>query len=69
LQAKDGAFGGQTYLCTKYGCPQQIAATKDSHFTVLGFTVTNGKSIMYAIMFTAKTMKHEWVLGFDPFTE
>ena len=68
-QAKDGAVGGQTYLCTKDGHPQQRAATKDSHFTVLGFTVTNGKSIMYAIMFTAKTMKHEWVLGFDPFSE
>ena len=68
-QAKDGAVGGQTYLCTKDGRPQQRAATKDCHFTVLGFTAGNGEPIMCAIIFAAKTMKHEWVLGFDPFSE
>jgi hypothetical protein len=43
-QAKDGAVGGQTYLCTKDGRPQQRAATKDCHFMVLGFTAANGEN-------------------------
>jgi len=68
-QAKDGAVGGQTYLCTKDGRPQQRAATKDCHFTILGFTAASGDPIMCAIIFAAKTMKSEWVLGFDPFVE
>ena len=68
-QAKDGAVGGQTYLCTKDGRPQQRAATKDCHFTVLGFTAASGDPIMCAIIFASKTMKQEWVLGFDPFVE
>jgi hypothetical protein len=68
-QAKDGAVGGQTYLCTRDGRPQQRAATKDCHFTVLGFTAANGEPIMCAIIFAAKSMKQEWTLGFDPFVE
>jgi hypothetical protein len=53
-KAKDGAVGGQTYLCTRDGHPQQRAATKDCHFTVLGFTAANGEPIMCAIIFAAK---------------
>ncbi len=41
-QANDGAVSGQTYLCTKDGHPQQWEATKDCHFTILGFTAANG---------------------------
>jgi hypothetical protein len=37
-QAKDGNVGGQFYLCSVDGRPQQCAATKDAHFTMLGFT-------------------------------
>jgi len=68
-QAKDGAIGGQTYLCSRDGRPQQRAATKDAHFTVLGFTAANGEPLMCAIIFAAKSLKSEWVLGFDPFAE
>jgi hypothetical protein len=68
-QVKDGAIGGQTYLCAKDGRPQQRAATKDAHFTVLGFTAANGEPIMCAIIFAAKTMKEEWALGYDPFID
>jgi len=68
-QAKDGQVGGQTYLCSKDGRPQQRAATKDAHFTVLGFTAADGKPLLCAIIFAAKTMKHEWVTGFDPLAE
>jgi hypothetical protein len=68
-QTKDGRVGGQTYLCMKDGRPQQRAATKDAHFTVLGFTTADGKSLMCAIIFAAKSLKEEWRLGFDPFME
>ena len=68
-QTKDGRVGGQTYLCMKEGRPQQRAATKDAHFTVLGFTAANGKPLMCAIIFAAKSLKEEWRLGFDPFVE
>jgi len=68
-QQKDGAVGGQTYLCSKTGRPQQRAATKDAHFTVLGFTAATGKPLMCAIIFSGKAMKEEWKLGFDPFVE
>jgi hypothetical protein len=36
-QMKDSQVGGETYLCTADGCPQQRTATKDAQFTVLGF--------------------------------
>jgi hypothetical protein len=66
-QAKDGNIGGETILCTKEGRPQQCAATKDAHFTMLGFTSANGEPITCALIFAAKAMKNEWTLGFDPF--
>ncbi len=64
-----GRVDGQTYLSMKDGGPQQRAATKDAHFTVLGFTAANGKPLMCAIIFAAKSLKEEWRLGFDPFME
>jgi hypothetical protein len=69
LQAKDGNVRGQMFLCMKDGQPQQRAATKDAHFTMLGFTSANGEPIMCMIIFTVKTMKDEWSMGFDPFAE
>jgi hypothetical protein len=68
-QAKDGQVGGQTYLCSKDGQPQQQASTKDAHFTVLGFTAANGDPLLCAIIFAAKTLKGEWITGFDPLAE
>jgi hypothetical protein len=68
-QAKDGQVGGQTYLCSAEGRPQQRAATKDAHFTILGFTAANGEPLLCAIIFTAKTMKPEWITGFDSLVE
>jgi hypothetical protein len=68
-QTKDGNVGGQTFLCTADGRPQSRAATKDAHFTVLGFTAANGEPLLCAIIFAAKTLKKEWVSGFDPFAE
>jgi hypothetical protein len=59
LQTKDGNVVGQTYLCTKDGHPQNCAATKDAHFTLLGFTAANGKPLMCAIIFAAKALKDE----------
>jgi hypothetical protein len=36
---------------------------------VLDFTTANGEPIMCTIFFAAKSMKQEWMLGFDPFVE
>jgi hypothetical protein len=66
-QAKDGNVGGQLYLCSVDGRPQQRAATKDAHFTVLGFTAADGQPVMCSIIFAAKTFRDEWRTGFDPF--
>jgi hypothetical protein len=68
-QAKYGNVGGQTYLCTKDGHPQNWAATKDTHFTLLGFTAANGEPLICTIIFTAKTLKDQWKVAFDPFVE
>jgi hypothetical protein len=43
-------------------------SAKEAHFTVLGFTAAIGEPITCAINFTAKTMKEEWALGYDHFT-
>jgi hypothetical protein len=68
-QTKDGQVGGQTHLCTVDGRPQNRAARKDVHFTVLGFTAATGEPPLCAIIFAAETLKQEWVTGFDPFAE
>lgn len=68
-QTKDGKVGGEMYLCTKNGQPQKFAATKDSHFTVLGFTSANGEPLICQLHFAAKALRDEWVMGFDPFLE
>jgi hypothetical protein len=66
-QKQDG--DNEKYLCPKSGRPQQRSATKDSHFTVLGFTAADGNPLMCAIIFAAKSLREEWVSGFDPFSE
>jgi hypothetical protein len=59
LQTKDGKVGGQTYLCSRAGQPQQRSATKDAHFMVMGFTATSGEPVTCSIIFAAKTFKDE----------
>jgi hypothetical protein len=56
-------------LCGKQSRPQQRAATKDIHFTVLGFTAATGEPVMCAVTFAAKTLQKKWKLGFDPFAK
>lgn len=56
-QANSGNAGGEVFFCTKGGRPQQHAATKVAHFTMLGFTATNDVPIMCAFIFAAKAMK------------
>jgi hypothetical protein len=68
-QTKDGQVGGQRFLCSDDRRPQQHAATKDAHFTVLGFTAASGEAVMCAVIFAAKSFRHEWRTGFDPFAE
>ena len=40
-------------------------ATKDSHFTVLGSAAANGEPEMCAVLFSAKSVCAEWVIGFN----
>jgi hypothetical protein len=68
-QVKDGQVGGQLYLCCVDRRPQQRAATKDAHFTVLGFTAASREPLMCAVIFAAKTFRDEWRTGFDQFAE
>jgi hypothetical protein len=62
---KDGHVGGEKFLCQADSRPQIKAATKDSHFTVLGFTAATGEPVMCAIIFSAKEMCTSWVLGLN----
>jgi hypothetical protein len=45
--------------------PQIRAATKDSHFTVLGFTAATGEPVMCAIIFASKELATARVLGYN----
>jgi hypothetical protein len=69
LQTKDGQVGGQRFLCSIDGRPQQCATTKDAHFMVLGFMAASGEAVMCGVIFAAKSFQHEWRTGFDPFAE
>ncbi|KAI2492615.1 hypothetical protein MHU86_21929 [Fragilaria crotonensis] len=62
---KDGNVGGEKFLCEAAGRPQIKAATKDSHFTVMGFTAATGEPVMCAIIFEAMKMCPSWVLGLN----
>ena len=66
---KDGNVGGEKFLCGAAGRPQVKAGTKDSHFTVLGFTAATGEPVMCAIIFAAKHLCESWVLGFNAAAE
>jgi hypothetical protein len=61
----DGHVGGEEFLYEAYGRPQIKAATKDSHFMVLGFTSATGEPIMCAIIFAAQPMCETWIMGFN----
>ena len=60
-----GTWGGEKFFCEAHGRPQVKAATKDSHFTVLGFTAATGEPVMCAIIFAAQTLCESWVFGFN----
>jgi hypothetical protein len=59
----------EKYLCPKCGRPQKLVMMKNSHFTILGFTATDGNPLFCTIIFAAKSICKEWVMGLDPFTE
>ena len=62
---KGGSVGGEKFLCHVSARPQIRAATKDSHFTVLGFTAATGEPLMCAVIFSAKSSCEEWMVGFN----
>jgi hypothetical protein len=64
-QKNDGHVGGGKYLCERGTMPKQTCATKDAHFTVLGFTSANGQPVMCVIILKGKQVKLEWSAGID----
>ena len=68
-QKNDGHCGSEKFLVPVNIRPQIHAASKDSHFTVLGFTAATGEPICCAIIFAAKQLDPQWVTGVDPFCE
>ena len=67
ISSKRWNVGGEKRLSATGQRPQiLLKATKDSNFTVLGFTAANGMPLKCTIIFDAKEMKESWVLGFNP---
>jgi len=67
-QSNDGNVGGEKFICSAGGRPQQRANMKDAHFTVLGFTSATGQPLMCSIIFACKELEPIMVQGLDPFT-
>ena len=66
INMKDyGNFGEDKRLKRNIGKANITAATKDSHFTVLGFTSGTGAPIMCAIKFAANDLTPEQQLSVD----
>ena len=64
-QEKDGAKGGESYLCGVEEVPYQCAATKNSHFTCLGLTTLSGEAVMCVIIMQGKRRKLVTETGID----
>ncbi len=62
---KDGNVGGEKFLCETDAQPQMKAVTKDSHFTVLGFTTATGVPLLCSIIFSEKELDEKCVFEFD----
>jgi hypothetical protein len=65
-QKGDGNTGGQKFVVAKYMRAQVCNSFKDNHFTVLGFTVADGRAVMFAISIAASKLKVTDVAGFNP---
>jgi hypothetical protein len=66
-QANDGNVGGEKFICTAGGQPQQQANMKDAHFTVLGSTSATGQPFLCSIIFACKELEPMMIQGLDPF--
>ena len=53
-QEKDGAKGGQRFLCGADQEAYQSSATKNCHFTVLGLTTLAGEGLMCVVIIQGK---------------
>ncbi len=62
---KDGHVGGEKFLSEANGRPQIKAATKDSHFTVLGFTAGTGEPVMWCHYICCSSNVQVMGLGFQ----
>ena len=53
-QEKDGAKGGELFLCGVDEVPYQTSATKGCHFTCLGLTTLSGEGVMCVVIIQGK---------------
>jgi hypothetical protein len=67
-QPNDRNIGGEKFICTAGGRPQQQANMKDAHFTILGFTSETGQPLLCSIIFACKELEPMMIQGLDPFT-
>jgi hypothetical protein len=65
-QANHGSIGGEKFICTAGGWPQQQKNMKDAHFTILGFTSATGQPHLCSIIFACKELE-PMIQSLDPF--
>ena len=67
-QKNDGNIGGEKFLVCPDSQAQIQLAFEDCHFTILGFTAATGEPVLCAIVLASKTMKMNFIMGVNPFT-
>jgi len=66
-QKDDGKIGGEQWLTESDTIPQRKISTKNKHYTVLGITLLNGKTLMYVVFMVGERPKAEVETGIDMF--
>ena len=66
-QRDDGSKGGQKFLGARGSQARKACSISDAHWTTLGFTSSDGKPVMCAIIFASQSLTVEERLGIDIF--
>jgi len=66
-QRDDGSKGGQKFLGARGSQARKGCSISDAHWTTLGFTSSDGKPVMCAVIFASQTLTVEERLGIDIF--
>ena len=64
-QKDDGSKGGQKFLAARGSHPRKKCSMSDAHWITLGFTASNDKTVICAIIFASQTLSFEERLGID----